>query len=145
METTATISCEIDTTNPSTPLGIEIWLNQDRLFDLDHVKGAFTFVKTVADSEAAHELRIVLKNKLPEHTRIDSQGNIIEDACLCIIGLSFDDIELKQILVEKAVYSHNNNGATDTVTETFYGEMGCNGTVSLAFTTPIYLWLLENM
>jgi hypothetical protein len=23
--------------------------------------------------------------------------------------------------------------------------MGCNGTVSLKFTTPIYMWLLETM
>ena len=145
METTATISVEISTTNPLTPLGVEIWLDQDRLFDLEHVTSTFTFVKTVADTEANHELRIVLKNKLPEHTRIDTQGTIIEDARLCVERLAFDEIELKQILVEKAVYSHNNNGATGTVAETFYGEIGCNGTVSLSFTTPVYLWLLENM
>jgi hypothetical protein len=145
MTAPATISLEIGTTNPLAPLGVEIWLDQDLLFDVDHVKSAFTFMKTLADIEATHELRIVLKNKLPEHTRIDSQGNITEDARICVNQLSFDEIELKQILIEKAVYSHNNNGATDTVTETFYGEMGCNGTVSLSFTTPIYLWLLENM
>ena len=43
------------------------------------------------------------------------------------------------------IYRHDYNGTTDPFDDEFYGEMGCNGTVSLKFTTPIYLWLLENL
>ena len=49
------------------------------------------------------------------------------------------------MLVEQAVYTHDFNGTQPEIEDTFFGEMGCNGTVSLRFTTPIYLWLLENM
>jgi len=47
--------------------------------------------------------------------------------------------------VKLAQYQHDFNGTGNPTIDKFYGEMGCNGTVSLKFTTPIYLWLLENM
>jgi hypothetical protein len=139
------IGFTLTSTNPTVPLGAEVWLDKDLLLDVQHVDQPIVVNQTFSDSEADHELRIILKNKLLEHTHIDEQGNIIKDARLVVDHLSFDEIELKQIFIEQAVYSHNNNGATGTVSDTFYGEMGCNGTVSLSFTTPIYLWLLENM
>ena len=86
-----------------------------------------------------------MKNKTTEHTKIDEQGNIVSDACLTITNLAFDEIELKQIVVDKAVYTHDFNGTQPETQEKFYGAMGCNGTVSLQFSTPMYLWLLENM
>jgi hypothetical protein len=47
---------------------------------------------------------------------------------------------------EQAEYHHDCNGtAQQVILDKFYREMGCNGTVSLKFTTPVYLWLLENM
>ena len=42
-------------------------------------------------------------------------------------------------------FQHDFNGTQPEIKDTFFGEMGCNGTVSLRFTTPIYLWLLEHM
>jgi hypothetical protein len=44
-----------------------------------------------------------------------------------------------------AKYQHDFNGTGKLTTQNFYGELGCNGTVSLKFSTPIYIWLLENM
>jgi len=49
------------------------------------------------------------------------------------------------VFIDHATYTHNFNGTQAETTDKFYGEMGCNGTVSLRFTTPIYLWLLETM
>ena len=60
-------------------------------------------------------------------------------------ALAFDEIELKQIFIDHAVYTHNFNGTQTEIQDKFYGEMGCNGTVSFKFTTPVYLWLLENL
>jgi hypothetical protein len=37
------------------------------------------------------------------------------------------------------------NGTSEVTEDKFYSELGCNGTVSLKFTTPMYLWLLEHM
>jgi len=42
-------------------------------------------------------------------------------------------------------YCHDFNGTQPAVVDRFHGSLGCNGTVTLKFTTPIYLWLLENM
>jgi hypothetical protein len=49
------------------------------------------------------------------------------------------------MVTEVAAYHHDTNGSTAPVTDSFYGTMGCNGRVEMRFTTPIYLWLLENM
>ena len=69
----------------------------------------------------------------------------MSDATLTIKDLAFDEIKLNYMLTELAVYTHDFNGTQDTTQDKFYGEMGCNGTVSLKFATPIYLWLLEHM
>jgi hypothetical protein len=49
------------------------------------------------------------------------------------------------VLLNKAVYTHDFNGSQPPVDDKFFGDLGCNGTVSLKFTAPTYLWLLENM
>jgi hypothetical protein len=87
-----------------------------------------------------------MKDKISDHTQIDLDGNIISDTRLVITNLAFDDINLGQLITEHAVYTHDQNAQLPTpVQDKFYSEMGCNGTVSLKFTTPVYLWLLEHM
>ena len=99
----------------------------------------------VAEDEADHELRFVMKNKTVAHTQIDLSGNIVTDARLTISDVAFDEIKLGQMFIDQTQYTHDFNGSQPEITDRFYGEMGCNGTVSLQFTTPIYLWLLEHM
>ena len=97
-----------------------------------------------ADDES-HVLTFVLSGKLPEHTQITEQGEIISDVTVRIEDIAFDDIVIDQIFSELAEYHHDFNGTQPAIVDRFYGDMGCNGTVRLEFTTPIYLWLLENM
>ena len=141
----ASISCSISTSDPSTNLGLEIWLDTQQLFVTDHVDNTVDLIWPLDDDEADHELCFIMKNKTTDLTQVDKNGNIIKDAVIKITNLSFDEIELRQVFNDHAEYTHDFNGTKDMVTEKFYGEMGCNGTVSLEFTTPIYLWLLENM
>ena len=145
MTTTFNISCEIDTTDASAPLDIAVFIDNQPIFDHSSVDGPIKLSHDLPEDNAEHELRFVMQNKQPEHTKIDDQGAIIHDARIVIRGIAFDDIPLGQIVFEKATYTHNFNGTGETTTEKFYGEIGCNGTVSLKFSTPIYLWLLENM
>ena len=145
MTTTAKITCSIGTTDSATPLGIEIFLDDALIFEKAHVTETFKFEHNFSDDDAEHEIKFVMKNKLQDHTQVDANGNIIKDACLTIDNVAFDDIELNHILVETAVYTHDFNGTQPTTNASFYGQMGCNGTVSLKFTTPIYIWLLEQM
>jgi hypothetical protein len=145
MTTKSTISCSIGTTDPLANLGIEVWLDNAQLYNNDHVTDTQKLEWEFDEDEADHELRFVMKNKTIDHTTVDANGNIVKDASLIVNNVSFDDIELRQIFVDLAEYTHDFNGTQPTTTAKFYGEMGCNGTVSLKFSTPIYLWLLENM
>ena len=97
-----------------------------------------------ADDES-HVLEFVLSGKTIEHTKITDQGEITSDVTVRIQDIAFDDIEIDQIFSELAEYHHDFNGTQPAIVDQFYGEMGCNGTVRMEFTTPIYLWLLENM
>jgi hypothetical protein len=139
------LTCRISTTNPDRPVGIEIWLDDNQIYNCEQVTETVDFAHDFADTDADHRLRFVMKNKTAEHTTIDADGTILTDSCICINDLCFDQIKLGQIFIDQAVYEHDFNGTGDAIQDEFYGTMGCNGTVSLAFTTPVYLWLLENM
>jgi hypothetical protein len=145
MGNTTQLSCAIGTTNALAALGIEIWLDAEQIFNSDHVTDTTDFTHEFLESDGEHELRFIMKNKTEKDTAINEAGDIVSDARLIVSDLSFDEIELGQILLENSVYTHTFNGTQPETQDKFYGEMGCNGTVSLKFTTPIYLWLLENM
>lgn len=145
MSTTANISCSIGVTDPSANLGLEIWVDDQCLIDTPAITSAASMSFDLDDADGEHELRFILKNKTFDHTELDADGNIVRDARITISDIKFDQIELGQIVTRQAVYTHNFNGTQEETKEKFYGEMGCNGTVSIKFTTPIYLWLLENM
>jgi hypothetical protein len=138
-------SCVVDTSDPCCKLGIEIWLDNDKIFDLDHVVEPVKITHEFSDQENTHELRFVLKNKQQEHTKVDTDGNIISDARLSIQNVALEEIELGHTFISQATYSHDFNGTGPSTQEQFFGEMGCNGTVSFKFSTPTYHWLLENI
>jgi hypothetical protein len=139
------ISCTVDSTDITAKLGLEIWFDDQQLWSTEYVSKLTTLTFDLDEDETEHELKFIMKNKKSEHTQIDETGNIVSDARLIVSNLAFDEIELKQIFIDQAIYTHNFNGTQPEVADQFYGEMGCNGTVSLKFSTPIYLWLLEHM
>jgi len=143
--TTASFCCSIATTNPDVPLGLEIWIDNQKLFDQAHVQENHRISTDFSDEDGEHELRLVLKNKLSEHTRVDANNTIVSDARISVSNVEFEGIALNQLVPALAEYQHNFNGTGELSTHKFYGELGCNGTVTLKFTTPIYLWLLEHM
>jgi hypothetical protein len=142
---TITFSCSIAPTNAAAALGMEIWIDDQKLFDQDHVQEHHRISTDLSDDDGEHELRLVLKNKLSEHTQVDDNNTIVSDARISVSDIEFDGIALNQLVTDLAEYQHNFNGTGEPIIDKFYGELGCNGTVSLKFTTPIYLWLLEHM
>ena len=145
MTDTITISCDLDTTDPMVNLGFEAWIDDKKFHDTDHVAHRQQIFIEIPDDDAEHELRLIMKNKTTEHTRIDEAGNVVADARLKITDIAFDEIQLGHMVTEQATYKHDFNGTGQPKQDKFYSEMGCNGTVSLKFRTPIYLWLLEHM
>jgi hypothetical protein len=145
MNNTALISCDIATTDSTADLGIEVWLNDQKLLDVNHVQDILHFSHEISDADQDYMLKFQLKNKTAAHTEINSENCIVKDACVTVTNLKFDGIPLGQIFFDLAVYEHDHNGTSLLTQEKFYGQMGCNGTVSLTFSTPIYMWLLEHM
>ena len=146
MTPTVCITFNLATTDATAELGFEAWIDERKFLDIDHVKETQPVTVELEDQDdAEHELRLVLKNKTTAHTQVDEHGNIVADARLLITDVAFDEIRLGHMFSEQAVYTHDFNGTGTATEEMFYGEMGCNGTVILKFTTPMYLWLLEHM
>ena len=139
------VSVDISSSDFSAALGLEVWIDRTEIFSCNHVQQAQTITFDLPDDEGDHELRFVLKNKTEEHTQINQNGAIVKDALLAVSNVKFDEIDLGQLFLKHAVYTHNFNGSSAEIQDKFYGSMGCNGTVSLKFSTPIYIWLLENM
>ncbi len=142
---TAKISFDIETSDAECLLGVEIWLDDVVLLSNNHVQDKITFVHDISDDDGEHEFRIVMLGKTTDHTRVDEAGNIVKDATLQISNVVIDDLDVNQLFLDKCVYTHNFNGTRPEITDTFFGIAGCNGTISFSFSTPIYLWLLENM
>ena len=138
------ISGSIASSDKKIPLGTEVWIDDSCVINVEHVDRVVCFSHQLADEDGEHELRIVMKHKTADHTDVNEAGEIVRDARLIISDIKFDEVVLGHTFLEKTIYTHDFNGSGDTVEDQFFGEMGCNGTVSLKFATPAYLWLLEN-
>ena len=145
MTNTTTISGFVDSSDKKIPLGTEVWIDNICVINVEHVDRIVQFSHEISDDDGEHELRIVMKHKITEHTELDETGNIVRDVMLTISNVKFDDIDLGNIFFEKSIYTHDFNGSQPSVEDKFFGNMGCNGTVNLKFSTPVYIWLLENM
>lgn len=142
---TVQISFDVETSDTECPLSVQVWLDESLLLDNAHVKEKIAFAHGISDDDGEHQLRIVISGKTADHTKVDDQGNIIKDATLQISAVTVDGIDVNQLFLEKCVYTHDFNGTQPEIADTFHGVAGCNGTIVFEFTTPIYLWLLENM
>jgi hypothetical protein len=137
--------CDIDTTNAESAIGLEVLFDGSSVFCTKHVQGVSQISFDINDDEAVHRLEFVMTGKSQAHTVVDNDGNIVSDTLLKISNIQVDDIILDHLLVDLTKYTHDYNGTKETTSDKFYGLMGCNGTVTFEFTTPFYLWLLENM
>jgi hypothetical protein len=127
-------------------LGLVVRLDHEIIYDSSPGPEPAKIEYEFDDSqESEHSLTFEMYGKLPTFTQINDAGEIIEDRCVMITDIAFDDIQLGYTVTEVASYHHDTNGTTGAVTDTFYGIMGCNGCMEIKFRTPIYLWLLENM
>jgi hypothetical protein len=142
---TISITFDLDSTDYTAKLAFEVLLNDIVVFATEHVTQPVTVEFDIAEDEGDHELKFVLKNKTQDHTTVDVHGNIVSDAMLSISNVAMDEIKLGHMFFEQTHYHHDTNGSQLLAEHKFFGAMGCNGHVSLKFSTPIYMWLLENM
>jgi len=139
------ISLEIHNPNNHNELTVEVWIDSNKLYDKNPEQGVNQIDCYIPEDESEHVLKFVLKNKLPHHTTVNEQGDIIADSVISFKNITFDEINVDSIVNTVAEYTHNFNGNGNTVTESFCQTMGCNGNVQISFSTPFYIWLLEHM
>lgn len=141
-----TTKLTFDVQSTGKPLDLEIKLDSQTVFN-STIGGEKISVKIEIndDEEKTYPLEFILKNKTPEHTTVDDNGNILEDSQLIFSDIEVDEINIEKLFWFQAEYTHDFNGNGEKTTENFYESMGCNGTVKINITTPIYLWLLENL
>jgi len=143
-----TLSLMLDSTDYSIPLGMRICLDHQVVFETSHVDAKIHIKHDIADDDGEHELTFEMFGKKTYHTQIDQTGAILSDVLLSISDVFVDEINIGQLLYStksNISYCHDFNSSQSPTEDRFHGFMGCNGTVTWKFTTPIYLWLLENM
>lgn len=150
MQQNSQISFDISSTDAynedHNPIALSVFIDKECVFHTDCFRWAQNIQIPISDEDNnEHELRVEISGKTPDHTVIDAQGNILKDIVIELSNFTVDGIDINQLFQEKTVYTHNFNGTKDTIEDQFFGIAGCNGTISFRFTTPIYLWLLENM
>ena len=141
------IEFDISTTDAAAKLGIAIWLDDVCVYQTDHVTETYHFRHDINDDEEiARKLKIVMTGKTIEHTTLDKDGiTVVKDVVLNIRNISLDGINIDKMVYKFAKYQHDFNGTQPQCSDTFFGSMGCNGSVEFEFTTPGYLWMLEHM
>ena len=144
---TAQFCCEISNSDPTVPLVLTIQVNDIPVETINPVPENYYFEHNFEDTvdPCTHTIEFELSGKLPEHTVVDDQNNIIKDAVVTIKNKQFESVAIDIPFDEQTKYHHNFNDSQHDIVDEFYGVMGCNGTAKFQFTTPIYVWLLENL
>lgn len=113
----------------------------------------FEFEAEISDGE--NNLVIEFKNKFPEDTVKDAQGKIVDDLLLNIDSIQIDEIDLGHLIwtasdyrpdypeIYKTTSLAEGNNLPDSVKNCV--NLGWNGKWILPFTSPFYIWLLENI
>jgi hypothetical protein len=139
------ISFDLTSSDYDCGLGFEVFYNNKQILNIDHCRSSTMLAFTLDAEEGDQELKFIMKNKTMEHTTVDENNKIVNDACLNISNFTIDSAELGHTFLEQCKYHHDFNGSQDPVVDKFYGDMGCNGTLIFLFQSPIYLWLVMNM
>lgn len=141
----STIGFRVVPSNSDRALSVTVRLNNEVILQLNSVAETYEFSKTISDEAGRHVLEFELSNKLPEHTTVDEQGNIVTDSTVTIENINMDGVVIDNAVHKLAQYWNDRNGTQTRHMDRFYGVMGCNGVVHFEFTTPTYQWLLDNV
>lgn len=94
---------------------------------------------------------IELLNKTSDDTIKDDSGNITQDMLLCIKSLEIDEISIDHLMWSNSFYYPiYPNDYVDEQQKSISEvrncvDLGWNGTWKFPFTSPFYIWLLENI
>ncbi len=141
--TTEEVELEINLSSTwwNNPPRCKVWIDNNVLFQTSEIREPIKIAWKGNLSEGEHEIRIALvdKNGITD-TILGDDGKIAKDQLLNIDSILVDDIDLGQLVYKSGIFIANNGVS--------YPEMinlGINGTWSIKFQVPVYIWLLENL
>jgi len=142
---TAKLIVKIETNTPEMPLLVELLLN-DIVVSTITTNESTSFMQCEFDNlkETEHNFKIVVSGKNDEHT-IYNGDELIKSTELCFSNFKIDYFDVTQAIYRDAVYTNDLNGYGEMHDEVFGPTVGCNGEITFTITTPLYLWLLDNM
>jgi len=115
-----------------------------------------TVIELEAELTEGSEYNLIIERsgKAKNQTVINEKGDILKDQLLHIKAIEIDEIDIGTLIYE-GVYTpeypepwatqqrESGNDLKDSFTNVT--QMGFNGTWSLKFESPFYMWLLENL
>jgi len=132
----------IDSDYFNLPPNLKIHYDGNVIADFPVVKETIIEKEITVEDDKEYKLNFTLYNKSKYDTVVED-GKIIKDTVVKIKQVELDDVDITHMLPtdqEKFYYKHD-SGQVDA----FYDTMGVNGTSTVKFTTPFYVWLLETL
>lgn len=144
----------LETVNISITLSSDYWNNPPKV--KVYIDDTEIFNDSISDrkiiswdgllAEGKHKLTIEMYDKNKYQTVVEGD-KIIKDQILNIDEIGFDDIDIGHLKHALSNYYPNKNVYNHDVPSQITNcvNLGYNGRWELEFTTPIYMWLLENI
>jgi hypothetical protein len=121
----------------------KVYIDEQLIFDNQIVSP--TTVKFSGElTEGKHKLVIELYDKNKYQTVLEN-GQIVKDQLLNIDSIMFDEIDCQYLKHSLSTYFPNNPSDEIPAKVKNCINLGYNGRWEFEFTTPIYIWLLENL
>lgn len=126
---------------------IKIAVNNQILLDTQLENKLDFEQKVELSNDTTHQLKFTLYNKKEDDTLLVN-GVIEKDTLIKISHLELENSNLTSMLSlnkDLFYYEHDSNSSETLEKHTLYDTLGCNGTATINFTTPFYIWSLENL
>lgn len=122
---------------------LRISLDDDVLFDQPITKNTVIETDRAVKDDSTYKINFTLHDKSKYDTILED-GKIVKDTLIKIKSVELDDVNITHMLsIDKNKFYYTHDGSDEK--HTFYDTMGVNGTSTIEFTTPFYVWLLETL
>ena len=133
----------IDSEYFNNPPYLRISIGDDVLADFPVTEETVIEKELTVEDDKTYKLNFTLYDKSKYDTVIED-GKIVKDTVVKIKQVEVDDVDITSMLsINQDTFYYIHDGSTEK--HAFYDTMGVNGTSTIEFTTPFYVWLLENL
>lgn len=132
---------------PEKPLSFKITLDDENLYDINTTEPSYDIAFEVPEDNTEHSIKFILAEKVNSHTEM-VDNVMVNSAHVEINNISINGLDITEIILANddiIKYTHNSNGYGERVTVPLDFIMGHNGVAELKFSTPIHMWLLEQL